>query len=91
MSNENNERDYLTLGDLRNLDLPDETPIIINCEGGPFVADRDHIEEDGICYITENGLEAIGEIYSEDLINRDEYEDYKEENPDTKLIKALIF
>lgn len=32
------EREYLTLGDIRALDLPDETPIISMTEAGEYLA-----------------------------------------------------
>ena len=91
MSNENNERDYLTLGDLRNLDLPDETPIIIDGKGGTYIADKDFFNDNGIPYITEKELEAAGKKYLGNIIEEEDYEEYKENNPDIKLIRALIF
>lgn len=38
LKNEIEERGYVTLGDIRKLDYPDETPVFTNSEGGCYLA-----------------------------------------------------
>lgn len=80
---ENKEREYLTLGDLRKCNLPDETPILNLSEGGVFA-------QDGITitYVEKDSLENDIEL---DPIEECDLDEYKNENPDCKLIRALIF
>lgn len=55
------ERGYLTLGDIRKLDLPDETPIFSNCEGGSFLASTVHKS-----FTNKEDIENDGELELED-------------------------